>query len=295
MDGQSLLVTSSRWTGSPCWSHPPGGRAVPAGHILQVDGQSLLVTSSRWTGSPCWSHPPGGRAVPAGHSPRWTGGPCWSHPPGGRAVPAGHILQVDGQSLLVTRFRWTGGPCWSQGSGGWAVPAGHILQVDGQSLLVTSSRWTGSPCSCRVKSGHSPRWTGGPCWSHPPGGQAVLAGHIPQVDWQSILVTSSRWTGGPCRVKSATRPTLSVQVEPSRGLRETGRMFVGCLTSLQHASVSEGRMCSNNFTCCHTKIEVANPTFYLTQSQYTDTRPTSPSADPVTPGAWQGSHRNTNV
>ena len=38
------------------------------------------------------------------------------------------------------------------------------------------------------------------------------------------------------------------------------------------------------------EIEVADPTFYLTQSQYTDTRPTSPSADPVTLGAWQGSH-----
>ena len=33
---------------------------------------------------------------------------------------------------------------------------------------------------------------------------------------------------------------------------------------------------------------------YLTQSQYTDTEPTSPSADPLTPGAWQGSHTITN-
>ena len=40
----------------------------------------------------------------------------------------------------------------------------------------------------------------------------------------------------------------------------------------------------------HTEIEVADPTFYLTQSQYTDTGPTSPSADRITPGAWQGSH-----
>ena len=45
-----------------------------------------------------------------------------------------------------------------------------------------------------------------------------------------------------------------------------------------------------NFTRCHTEIEVADQTFYLTQSQYTDTGPTSPSADPITPGAWQGSH-----
>ena len=43
-----------------------------------------------------------------------------------------------------------------------------------------------------------------------------------------------------------------------------------------------------------TQIEVADPTFYLTQSQYTDTGPTSPSADPITPGAWQGNHWSAN-
>ena len=71
-------------------------------------------------------------------------------------------------------------------------------------------------------------------------------------------------------------------------------LFVGCLTSQQQASVSQGRICSDNFTCCHTEIEVADQTFYLTQSQYTDTGPTSPSADPITPGAWQGSHWSVN-
>ena len=70
--------------------------------------------------------------------------------------------------------------------------------------------------------------------------------------------------------------------------------MVGCLTSQQHASVSQGRICSNNFTCYHTEIKVADPTFYLTRSQYTDTGPTSPSADPITPGAWQGSHRSAS-
>ena len=69
-------------------------------------------------------------------------------------------------------------------------------------------------------------------------------------------------------------------------------LLVACLTSQQHASVSQGRICSNNLTGCHTEIEVADQKFYLTQSQYTDTGPTSPSADPITPGAWQGSHWN---
>ena len=70
---------------------------------------------------------------------------------------------------------------------------------------------------------------------------------------------------------------------------------VGCLTFQQQVSVSQGRICADNFTCCHTEIEVADPTFHLTQSQYTDTGPTSPSADPVTQGAWQGRHWSANV
>ena len=71
-------------------------------------------------------------------------------------------------------------------------------------------------------------------------------------------------------------------------------LFIGCLTSQQQASVSQGQICSDTFTCCHTEIEVEDQTFYLTQSQYTDTGLTSPSADPISPGAWQGSHWSAN-
>ena len=85
--------------------------------------------------------------------------------------------------------------------------------------------------------------------------------------------------------KAAVLPTL---------LYACDCLFVGCLTSQQYASESQGRTCSDNFTCCHTEIEVADQTFYLTQSQCTDTGPTSPSADPITPGAWQSSHWNAN-
>ena len=81
---------------------------------------------------------------------------------------------------------------------------------------------------------------------------------------------------------------------PKRQQRQSVCWLVGCLTSQQQASVSQGRICSDKFTCCHTEIEVADPTFYLTQSQYTDTGPTSPSADPISPGAWQGSHWSAN-
>ena len=71
-------------------------------------------------------------------------------------------------------------------------------------------------------------------------------------------------------------------------------LLVRCLTSRQHVSVSQGRICEDSCTCCHTEIEAAHQTFHLTQSQYTDTGPTSPSADPITPGAKQGSHWSAN-
>ena len=67
-----------------------------------------------------------------------------------------------------------------------------------------------------------------------------------------------------------------------------------CLTFQQHENVSQGRICSDNFTFCHTEIKVADQTFYLTQSRYTDTAPTNPSADPITPGAWQRRHWSAN-
>ena len=71
-------------------------------------------------------------------------------------------------------------------------------------------------------------------------------------------------------------------------------LLAGCLTSQQQANVSQGWIWSDKFICCHTEIEVADQTFYLTQSQYTDTGPTSPNTDPITPGAWQGSHWSAN-
>ena len=50
--------------------------------------------------------------------------------------------------------------------------------------------------------------------------------------------------------------------------REQRLLFVGCLMSQQHASVSQGRICSDNCMCCQTEIEVADQTFYLTQTSY---------------------------
>ena len=105
----------------------------------------------------------------------------------------------------------------------------------------------------------------------------------------TVQQSTRHWTAFFMSLVDSRLKTLFLSLEYRVG------WWVGYLTSQQQASVSQGRICSDNFTSCHTEIEVADPTFYLTQSQYTDTGPTSPSADPITPGAWQGSHWSANA
>ena len=95
-------------------------------------------------------------------------------------------------------------------------------------------------------------------------------------------------------IKTKTTKVINDYDDDDDGDDDVAGFFVCWLTSQQHASVFQGRICSDNSTCCRTETEVADQTFYLTQSQYTDTGPTSPSADPITPGAWQGSHWSAN-
>ena len=113
----------------------------------------------------------------------------------------------------------------------------------------------------------------------------------------------SAWRSLTSRAAAAFEEDRPQRLDAARGRRHraasastrtTVCLLVGCLTSQPHASVSQGRICTDNFTCCHTEIEAADQTFHLTQSQYTDTGPTSPSADPIMPGAWQGSHWSAN-
>ena len=50
-----------------------------------------------------------------------------------------------------------------------------------------------------------------------------------------------------------------------------------------------------NCRCCHTETKVTDQTFCHTQPRYSDTRPTSPGADPIRSGVWRGSQWNTNL
>ena len=80
-----------------------------------------------------------------------------------------------------------------------------------------------------------------------------------------LLIYWRRTPGSPqtaCRQRWMTG--LAEEREPWRStevdLGVTVVVFVGCLTSQQHASVSQGRI------CCHTEIEVTDQIFHLTQS-----------------------------
>ena len=70
----------------------------------------------------------------------------------------------------------------------------------------------------------------------------------------------------------------------------TKMLFVGCLASQQHASVSPGRICSDNFTCSRTETEVADQlSTSPSHSILAPGRPV-PALTLKTPGACQGSH-----
>ena len=77
--------------------------------------------------------------------------------------------------------------------------------------------------------------------------------------------------GSGVNIKMVTGDSEQTAKAVGKRTAYTVKLFVSCLTCQQQASVSQGQICSDNFTCCHTEIEAADQTFYLTQSQYTDT------------------------
>ena len=83
---------------------------------------------------------------------------------------------------------------------------------------------------------------------------------------QHLLISfnSSLTLTGTSPARKGTVLYVFSSLERHFKLKEFVCLLVGCLTSQQHASVSQGRTCTDNFTCCHSEIEVADQTFYLT-------------------------------
>ena len=79
----------------------------------------------------------------------------------------------------------------------------------------------------------------------------------------AIANQSSAYSSSICYIYSCSRPQISDSPSPHHQIVITSApMFVGCLTSQQHASVSQGRICSDKFTCCHTEIVVVDQNFH---------------------------------
>ena len=91
-----------------------------------------------------------------------------------------------------------------------------------------------------------------------------------------------------------TRPRFILSSERVCKVYFKEGLLAGCLTSQQHVCVSQGLISSENCRCCHTETEAENQIYHLTQSQCSDTGTTSRSPDPITPGAWQGTHWSAN-
>ena len=67
--------------------------------------------------------------------------------------------------------------------------------------------------------------------------------------------------GGARREETAGEP--DGRPRQVRTYLEKELFFVGCLMPQQHAAVSQGRICSDNCTCCHAETEAADQTSYL--------------------------------
>ena len=82
---------------------------------------------------------------------------------------------------------------------------------------------------------------------------AIISIVLYQFDWL-LLFTRERERKRK-REREKERDIDRDRDRETESVRERDVLFVGCLTSQQHASVSQGRICSDNFTCCHTEIE----------------------------------------
>ena len=88
------------------------------------------------------------------------------------------------------------------------------------------------------------------------------------------------------RGRKATKPAIFEGQEedsPESRTQVVVGWLAGCATSRRYAGVSQGRICPDDWKCCRTEIEVADETFHLIQSQFSDTGPTCPICLPFPP------------
>ena len=78
--------------------------------------------------------------------------------------------------------------------------------------------------------------------------------------WLVVVLTVERLVVVVLPLKSARFVTSSNSVKV-RSLGDVIVLFVGCLTLQQRVSVFQRRICSDNYTCCHTHMKAADRNF----------------------------------
>ena len=79
------------------------------------------------------------------------------------------------------------------------------------------------------------------------------------IDWERIVTSTFPAPDNTTAPPSAAKGETDRQRDATNDSYPEELSLVGCLTFWQHASVSQGRICSD--TCCHTEIVVADQTF----------------------------------
>ena len=159
-----------------------------------------------------------------------------------------------------TQKRWIPGTPWPNLETG-AGPADHYLPPAHRAL------WSECPSEEDWYFRHFPLWVR-TSWPNPRTRPSVL----PNIYRETSANMATRcWSGDQAVGLGINRTEDLTCTAVDRWRRRRSRS----LTSWQCASVSEGRICSDNCTCCNTEIEAADQTGYLIL-WYADTGPTSP-------------------
>ena len=104
---------------------------------------------------------------------------------------------------------------------------------------------------------------------------------IPDNEFEKMLYTKTQKMPAPIGTRTRIAALITV-LEGGKTKHSVSRdsdrlslqgTFAGCLTSQQHTSVSQGRICSDSVTCCHNEIAVADQTISLSLSILTPRQP----------------------
>ena len=90
--------------------------------------------------------------------------------------------------------------------------------------------------------------------------------------WRGLLRPTSQ-TNASLKQTVTANAFTGRNISLSSGSSSIVCLLVGCKTSQQHACISQGGICRDNCTCCHTEIEFADKTISSSHSTLTPDQP----------------------